>query len=141
MSETRTFPLRDLLTVTTGLFLCKPRDPDDNGIGQIYRLLGWMTRDSPFTHQIIRFIEECRPWLLRWFPELAKADPSLPYLVTELNKIEPGQKPEVVERWLARVQAECGCKPEYEVPQIPMDELVAMRGTDEGIVLVDASEE
>ncbi len=70
MNETKVFPLRVLLTVTTGRLLTQSRGPRDNGIGDLYELLGWMTNDEPFTHQLPRFADECKPWILQWFPEL-----------------------------------------------------------------------
>ena len=137
-AETKRFPLRVLLTVTTGRLLTKSKGPRDNGIGDLYEILGWMTNDSPFTHQLGRFGDECRPWLLRWFPELAAVDGTLPLLdgMIERNGAEIG-----VDLWLKSLPL----KTEYDVPRIPKDdheskhpydELVAMRGTDENIVLV-----
>lgn len=70
--ETRKFPLNVVLTVTTGRLLTKSCGPDDNGIGDLYDLLGWMTDDSPYTHQLPRFCSECKPWLLAQFPRLAE---------------------------------------------------------------------
>ncbi len=71
MSEMKEFPIRVLLTITTGRLLTASRASDDNGIGDLYALLGWMTNDSPFIHQLHRFADECKPWLLRWYPELS----------------------------------------------------------------------
>ena len=72
--ETKQFDLRVLLTVTTGRLLTKSLEPGDNGISALYDLLGWMTNDQPFTHKLPRFADECNPWLLRWFPELAQVE-------------------------------------------------------------------
>lgn len=72
--STKKFPLRDVLTVTTGRLLTKGKGKDDNGIGDLYKILGHMTGDDGvMTHQLGRFSEECKPWLLKWFPELAEA--------------------------------------------------------------------
>lgn len=67
---TKTFPLGVVLTVTTGRLLTKSKSQNDNGIGDLYDILGHMTGDSPFTHQLGRFAAECKPWLYRWFPEI-----------------------------------------------------------------------
>jgi hypothetical protein len=141
MSETKTFSLRTVLTVTTGRLLTKPKGERDNGIGDLYELLGWMTNDSPFTHQLGRFAEECKPWLLRWFPNLQHATDTL----ANLDKLLKIDRSNGVELWLKAIIA--GGQPsELEVPRIPRDdhtvkdaydELVEMRGTDEGIELLN----
>lgn len=137
---TKRFETRVLLSVTTGRLLTRSEGLRDNGIGAMYELLGWMTKDEPFTHQLPRFAEECKPWLLRWFHELQTATDALPLLDAELAK---GQPENAVEYWLGTLEL-AGLPREYDVPQIPdddherkhpYDELVQMRGTDEGIVI------
>jgi hypothetical protein len=138
---TRTFPLRVVLTVTTGRLLTERKGENDNGIGDLYGILGHMTGDSPFTHQLGRFAEECKPWLFRWFPELAKVETNS---LDELLKLHGPEKG--VEAWLHALLF-CGrCKAEYEIGQIPhddhdiknpIDELIAIRGTDEGITIIE----
>ncbi len=154
MENTKKFPARVVLTVTTDRLLTAPRGNRDNGISDLYEILGWMTNDSPFTHQLPRFCDECKPWLLRWFPELAKADALLGELDMALSgaKLEgffEKQKNHLINGWLDRVALDCGLKADYDVPRIPQDdhdfkdpydELVAMRGTDEGIVLVGVTD-
>jgi hypothetical protein len=141
MSETKRFPLRVLLTVTTGRLLTEPKGERDNGISDVYDILGWMTNDEPFTHQLPRFADECKPWLLRWFPELAEADVEL--LDGAMSDHGPSGG---IEYWLIKLRVN-GCYAEYDVPRIPADdhtakhpydELVEMRGTDEGIVVVES---
>lgn len=66
----KSFPTLAIISVTSGRLLTRPNS-EGNGIEQIYELLGWMTDDTPFTHQLPRFADECKPWLLRWYPELA----------------------------------------------------------------------
>lgn len=61
----RTFPLADVLTATTGC-LVSPR-----GIEAMYDLLGFMTGDTLWTHQLPRAIEECKPHILAQHPDLA----------------------------------------------------------------------
>lgn len=140
--ETKRFPLRVLLTVTTGRLLTKSRGEGDNGISDLYEILGWMTHDTPFTHQLPRFNDECKPWLLRWFPELAEVNAQL----GALDELVGSQGAAGVEAWLTVIEDGIDCRPEYDVPRIPQDdherklpydELVAMRGTDKGIVIVD----
>ena len=149
MSATKTFDLRTILSVTTGRLLTKRRGDRDNGIGDLYELLGWMTGESPFTHQLPRFGEECTPWLLRWFPELGRAYAYLTDLDLMLAEgQEKGVGGDVVcDNWLAALTDvwDIGAEQTYDVPKIPAndherkaawDELVAMRGTDKGIVVV-----
>lgn len=116
--ESRTFSLRVLLTVTTGRLLTKGNGERGNGIGDLYGILGWMTGEAPFTHQLPRFGEECRPWLLRWFPELDAVNESLPQLdrmITERGA-EKG-----VELWLANLLAIGAVHESYDVFRIPYE--------------------
>lgn len=141
--ETRTFPLRVILSVTTGRLLTKSKGKRDNGIGDLYELLGHMTNDKPFTHQLPRFNEECKPWLLRWFPELQSLTSGVNNFCDNLPNKEASKR-EMINAYVMGIEDQIG-KNEYEVPRIPMDdherkhpydELVVMRGTDEGIEIV-----
>ncbi len=137
--ETKTFPLNTILTVTTGRLLTTPKD-GGNGIGDLYEILGWMTNDSPMTHQLPRFANECKPWLLKWFPELESAASMLDRL-DELLKIVPSS---AIPKWLAEVRAaDHRLNAEYAIPRIPADkheskdaitELVEMVGDKKKIV-------
>jgi hypothetical protein len=69
MSETRTFHLGDILTVTTGR-LVSPRHIDG-----VYDILGWMTGEDLFTHQLPRAQDECQGPLLAQHPDLAAIEP------------------------------------------------------------------
>ena len=146
--ETKRFHVRTILSVTTGRLVTLPDGDGGNGIGDIYEILGWMTNDSPFSHQLGRFGEECKPWLLRWFPELQVA--GLKSTLKSLDRWCGATKDgsgEGVKMWLTQLRETF---PEirvyYEVPKIPADdhekkhpydELVAMRGTDEGIIVIE----
>jgi len=141
--DLKPFPARVLLSVTTGRLLTEPRGPRDNGIGDLYLLLNHMTGDDLFTHQLPRVSEECKPWLLRWFPELAKADEQLADLDSRLERYADDAA--AIDCWLDQLYRS-GIQRSYDVGQIPQDdherkdpydELVAMRGTDEGIIVVD----
>jgi hypothetical protein len=135
--ETKLFPLRTVLTVTTGRLLTKP-DKDGNGIGALYEILEWMTGEAPYTHQLGRFTEECRPVLVDIFPELRMAGvygekvPDLDQYLEEHGK-------DGVEKWVAMIQKEFPeIQSEYPIPKInptshvsvnPILELVNMMGT------------
>lgn len=139
------FTLRTILSVTTGRLLTEPEGERDNGIGRMYELLGHMTNDSPFTHQLGRFAEECKPWLFRWFPELGMANGYLDKLDAWIKKDQTDRQ-EGIKMWIAELKLlEPNIQDEYEIDRIPMDdhdkkhpwdELVAMRGSDEGIIVV-----
>ena len=125
--ERRHFHLGDILSITTGR-LVSPRL-----IEGVYDILGYMTRDTLWTHQLPRASGECRPWLLRWHPQLAEVDASI------VNS-------ENWEQWLAcQVTLFGRTLPVQRIPaddherKHPWDELVAMRGTDEGIIPVALS--
>lgn len=148
----KTFDIRTVLSATTGRLLTKP-DRDGNGIGALYKLLGHMTNDEPFTHQLPRFFRECQPWLLRWFPFLTNHNELLePHhgrwighrrqrgrCLERMMAIHGTQ--EGIELWIRSLKLPAN----LEVDQIPRDdhdvinpydELVINKGTDEGIVLV-----
>lgn len=148
--NTKPFPLRVLLSVTTGRLLTESKGDRDNGIGDIYELLGWMTDDQPFTHQLPRFARECEPYLLKWFPELAPCGvaASLASLDRWLKSDKTSAKDEGVKMWLAELKMMFpALKRVYEVPQIPKEshtpkdavrELIELRESKENIVIVES---
>ncbi len=125
------FALRDILTVTTGRLLTKPKSSNDNGISDLYEILGYMTGEMPFTHSLPRFSEECRPLLLETYPELNMVDVNLLDLMKKNN---PG---DFVDKWLEQCISEHGLKEQYGVPKLersahisldPISELEALLG-------------
>ena len=108
--------------------------------------------ELPYTSQIPRFLDECRPWLIRWFPALASDDCQAEFrklgalLATESGK----QSPEfLIVGWMSRVIASGHLQESYAVGCIPADdheiidvydELVVAAGTDEHIIMVDHEE-
>lgn len=148
-TETKPFSLRTILSVTTGRLLTEGKGDRDNGIGDLYEILGWMTDDSPFTHQLGRFGEECKPWLLRWFPELAACgvQSSMDSLDKwrECDKTE--RKTEFIKMWLTELKMMFPeLRDAYDVPRIPSDahtpkdplaELIELRESKEGIIVVE----
>lgn len=147
----KTFPLNVVLSVTTGRLLTSPKSATDNGIGNMYELLGHMTNDSPYTHQLGRFAEECKPWLFHWFLELGTASACLDKLDRWIKADKTPDKQEAMKLWLIEIKMlDPRIQDEYEIGQIPQDdhdkkhpydELVAMRGTDEGIIVLQPSDE
>jgi hypothetical protein len=65
---TKRFHLGDILSVTTGLFV------SPNGLAGVGALLGFMTGDSVYDHQVPRVIDECAPDLLGQHPQLAAVE-------------------------------------------------------------------
>lgn len=149
--ETKRFSLRTILTVTTGRLLTEPKD-GGNGIGDLYEILGWMTNDSPFTHQLGRFAEECKPWLFKWFPELAPCgvESSLASLDNWISKDRTGTAQEGIKMWLAELKIMFpNLKHDYDVPRIhagdhqrknPVAELIEMRESKDGIIVVNTGD-
>jgi hypothetical protein len=133
-TETRDFPLRVVLTVTTGRLLTEPKGPrDNNGIGDLYSLLDWMTDDSNFTHQIPRVGKECSPWLLKWFPELARADErELDGMIATLGAAEG------IELWLESLSG-LGMHATYAVPRLPKGEHEAREPLVDLLGMMDAA--
>ena len=84
MTETKTFHLGDILSVTTGC-LVSPRHIDG-----VYDILNWMTGDNLMTHQLPRACGECEGPLRAQHPDL---------IVIEVPGDFGGK--EGVDRWLA----------------------------------------
>ena len=130
MSKTKPFPLRVILTATTGRFLPESKGDRDNGIGGLYSLLGWMVGESPFTHQLGRFSEECVPWLFRWFPELEAVNSRLEALDKRLGSYVAAEQ--AIQIWLAGLkETNPDLKDSYEVPMIPRDDHAFKDAVDE----------
>lgn len=145
----REFPLRVVLTVTTGRLLTESRSERDNGIGDLHDILGHMTGEAPFTHALGRFAGEYKPWLYRWYPELdaPKLTVFAVGLLSIMLKSESGKKePDaLINGWLSKLVSDGHCHETYAIGQIPRDdhqskdpydEMVEMRGTDEGIIIL-----
>lgn len=94
--QTRPFHLGDILSITTEVFVA-PR-----GVEALYDLLGYMTGESLFTHQLTRAADECAPRLLEQHPDLAD--------VRTPPEWEEQERPalEAVQGWLAEQVARFG---------------------------------
>lgn len=117
--NTKTFPLRVVLTVTTGRLLTEPRGPRDNGISDLYQLLNWITSDNLFTHQLPRAESVAQPYVLGCFPELAAANDYLPKLDEALNA-DKSNAGHAINEWLAEVKTQCRFADTYDIA--PMSE-------------------
>lgn len=96
------FHVGDVLSVTTGCLVSPTH------MGGIYGILNYLTQGNLFTHQLPRAMDECRPWLLRWHPEMAGVDAS------------PVKDEATLKAWLAEQAARFG---EWiELDPIPADD-------------------
>jgi hypothetical protein len=119
----RPFPIGDILTVVTG------RMVSPGGMGAVYGILNYLTGDNLYTHQLPRALDECRPWLLRWHPDLAAADAS-------------GVDATNLDGWLDEQVARFGAERDLEpIPADdherigPIEEAIRMVGPDRVIVV------
>jgi hypothetical protein len=126
--ESKQFHLGDILSITTGC-LVSPR-----GMDAVYEILGYMTGDTLWTHQLPRVAKECRPWLFRQHPQLE---------AVKVDAMPPGE----VEAWLAdQVKAHGEMLPVSPIPKDdherknPLQEMIEMRGSTDGIVVVKVDE-
>jgi hypothetical protein len=103
--KTKQFHLGDVLSVTTER-LVSPRHVDG-----VYDILNFMTGDNLFTHQLPRANDECKPFLLEQFPQLAT--PEMDFAVAELGemlktKSGKAETEKLVAGWLAKQVAKYG---------------------------------
>lgn len=78
-----TFHIGDILSITSGRLV------SNRGMVGIYEILGFLTRDEVYTHEIPRLMGECRPYLAAQFPQLVgrEMDDFLSRLVAMLNGV------------------------------------------------------
>lgn len=109
-TSTKEFPLAYILSITTGRSLSSKR------MGGVYEILNHMTQSSLFTHQLPQATDKCRPWLLRWFPELVIANGGLDKWIAHA----PTCPDEGIKMWLAELQEmEPKLLKQYAVHRIP----------------------
>lgn len=141
----KSFPINVVLTVTTGRLLTKGEGPRDNGIGQLYDILNWMTGDNLFTHVLPRAAEFARPILYRLFPVLGVAEACLGKLDRWLAADKTEGKTEFLKMWLAELKMiQPELKDEYAIPSFkdewesknPLEEAVNMFGAEKISVAV-----
>lgn len=69
MTDTRVFPLADILSATTGKLL------SHRHMAGIYEILNYLTGQSLFTHQLGDACDKAKPALLEQHPQLADVCP------------------------------------------------------------------
>jgi hypothetical protein len=120
IDQTKRFSLRAVLSLTTGRLLTEPCGEQDSDIDDPYKLLEWITMDTPNTCQFGRFAYECRPDLFRLFPELAYANANLDSLDKWLTSA-PTCPQEGIKMWLTELRIMFPqIQLEYDVPQFPI---------------------
>lgn len=65
-NETKLFHIGDIITITSGGIMVSPRK-----IKGVYDILGWMTGEQLFNHQLIRALGQCEPILKELYPAIA----------------------------------------------------------------------
>jgi hypothetical protein len=137
----RSFILGDVLSITTGR-LVSPRHIDG-----VYDILGYMTGENLFTHQLPRACDQCKPFVLAQHPHLANVDCSY-FDSPEFKSItDRGAIREAVASWLDGQKATLGTEIEIsplpnrdEPAPDPIQELCEMVGKDR-VLVVDAASE
>ena len=97
-TETKTFHVGDILSITTGVLVSPDR------IAGVYSILNWLVDEDLMTHQLPRVSRECEGFLREQFPDLPTETP-------------PFDGEESVFAWLAVVVAAHGAT--REVPRLP----------------------
>ncbi len=118
----KSFTLDIVLTVTSGILLTP--------IDELYRILNYLTGEQLYTHQLPRASEFAKPHIFKKYPELKKVE--IPNVSTF----------EEVEAFINSLKNN-GMLAEYElepmtdfVAKNPIQELIEMRGSSEGIIPV-----
>jgi hypothetical protein len=121
----KTFPLGQVLTALTGTLLCD--------IDGLYAVHNFLTGQSLYTHQLPRAFRICAPFVAEQHPDLAALDWSgvnrkncRKWLQVQVRRFGPTRE-------LSPLPAGA-----YEAMH-PLDELVEMRGSSDGIIVVDGS--
>lgn len=128
MAKEREFHLSDILSITTGRLLSR------RGMEGIYGILGFMTGETLYTHQLPRAIEVCAPELLKQHPQLVGVAPEANLKGDDDVDAWVAWQAGVHGKRLSVVALEPGV---YEVKD-PIAELIEMRGgNDEGIIVIN----
>ena len=121
------FSLGVVLSVTTGKLLC----PFD----ELHKFLDYLTGESLFTHQLIRGREAAVPYILSIYPEIESTN------VPEIDGTSEEREAQVKE--FLNDLVDSGYLRDYEFEPMkdfesrnPIEELIEMRGSTDGIIPV-----
>ena len=112
--ETKRCHLGDVLNITTGRLVSNSHMDD------VYEVLNFMTGDDLYTHQLIRAMDECQPFITKQFPQLSS--PAIDADIEEMDKRisvtqDPVEKKEIVGIWLNEMVEKYG--EFFEVEKLP----------------------
>lgn len=113
------FNLEAILSVTTGRLLTKSKQ-NNNGIEDMYELLSFMCGEDVWTHQLGRFADECRPYILKQYPQLDAAKKNLAMLDLFIEKNE--NKRAACEKYIKWLRQKFELLPYYDLHPIPKDD-------------------
>lgn len=99
MSDSETFHIGDVLTVTTGRLLSPTH------MEGVYRILNYLTGDSLYTHQLPRAAKEVLPWVERQIPALSAAAMEGAVADLDVRLASAGDPSQVVAAWVAEQAA------------------------------------
>lgn len=128
LTETKTFPLRDILSVTTDHLLTKSQDGVTTGIESLYTLIRHLTGEEVTGQTLPYQTRQCRAYLHRMHPELANADTIALTRLLEAGHVGSAvnagnaagidSTAEAVDQWLSRCLTDWGMQPEYALSRI-----------------------
>ena len=124
------FHIGDVLSITTGKMV------SPTGMDGIYKILNFMTGEDLYTHQLPRAMRVCAPHLLQQHPQLAEVQT----IDTEISESD-------FKLWLIEQIAMYGKellveplpKDAYQSMH-PVEEAIWVRGSEEGVYILEADE-
>ena len=124
------FHIGDVLSITTGKMV------SPTGMDGIYKILNFMTGEDLYTHQLPRAMRVCAPHLLQQHPQLAEVQT----IDTEIS--ESDFKLWLIEQ-IAMYGKELAVEPlpkDAYQPMHPVEEAIWVRGSEEGVYILEADE-
>lgn len=139
------FHISDVLSVTTGRLV------SSRHMEGIYEILGFLTGDTLYTHQLPRAMRECEPWLRTQFPSLFPEDSVTAAAIAGLEALMEdddtrSQRAAKMATWVDGLRVAHGLPemlPVYELSEglhthiDPIEEARAMVGDDKVLVIED----
>lgn len=107
MSGLKSFPLADVLSITTGRLLSR------RGMDAIYNILDYMSEEGLTTLQLPRVAEEARPVIIALYPQLSKEN-----LKSDLDALDAmkGAGAEAVYKWVDDLKGRLG--ETFKIPKL-----------------------
>jgi hypothetical protein len=123
-----TFPIDEILTVTTGRLVAH------RGMDAVYEILNFLTGENLYTHQLVRAAPICAKFILQVYPELAKIS------TTDLDELlkKYSDPKQAVNEWVEEIRKEN--RDSYELMPLPVGMYQAMNPISEAILLKSENE-